>query len=72
MAVCRIVMCPMDEAALRIPDIFAGKADHIIRLEIIDTRSKAGIMLDQDRLSRRKPQDKLLMRKSRSVVRQNL
>ena len=57
-------MGPMDETAFFIPDIFAGKADGITLFQIVDTRGNVGIMLDQERLPGRQPQDKLLMLKS--------
>ncbi len=71
MSVCWIVMGPVDETAFVVPDIFAEKTDGITLLQIIYARSNVSIMLDQDRLSGRKPQDELLVRKSRSVVRED-
>ena len=62
-------MCPVDKAALLVPDVFARKADSITSLQDFDTWCDLDIMVDQYRLPRRKPQDKSLMTQSLSVVR---
>ena len=67
----RIVMSPVNEAALCVPNVLSKKANHIALLQIINTRSKVDIVLDEDRLCRRYPYDKSLMAASGIVIGQD-
>lgn len=58
----RIVMRPMDQSALLIPNILARKTDHIANLQTVDAWSKIDVVLDQNRLSRSEADDEFLMR----------
>ncbi len=54
-------MSPVNEAALCVPNVLSKKANHIALLQIINTRCKVDVVLDEDRLCRRYPYDKTLM-----------
>ena len=64
-------MGPMNKATLLVPDVFAVKADRFAVLEIVDTRRKVNVVLDEDRLARLEFQDEALMRRTRRVIAKN-
>lgn len=71
MAARRIVMRPMHESALFIPNILSGETDRVADIQRFDARGEISIVFDQYRLARLEPDDKPLMRPARSVVRKN-
>ncbi len=64
-------MSPVNEAALCVPNVLSKKANHIALLQIINTRCKVDVVLDEDRLCRRYPYDKTLMAVSGIVIGQD-
>ena len=64
-------MRPVNNAALRIPNIFAEKTDRIAFFQIVNSRGEFDVVLDQHGLARCEADDESLVRTTRSVVREN-
>ena len=71
MTTLRIMVRPMDNAAFFVPDILAVEADTVAYLESVDSRGDVDVMRDQQRLSRRKLNDKSLVSRTVQIVGQN-
>lgn len=66
-----IVVGPVDEAALGVPDILAEESDRVPFLQTINTRCEFDVVLDQDRPAGCESQDEPLMGRTFRVVRQD-
>ena len=71
MTTLRVMMRPMDDTALFVPDILTVEADTVAYLESVDSRGDVDVMRDQQRLSRRKLNDESLASRTVQIVGQN-
>jgi len=66
-----VVVCPMNDAALRIPGIFSPEIHLISRLQVRYSCGQVYVVGNKQRLPRAKFQDKTLMPAALVVVRKN-
>ena len=71
MTTLRVMMRPMDNSAFFIPDILPVEAHTVAYIESVDSRGDVDVMRDQQRLSRRKLNDKSLVSRTVQIVGQN-
>ena len=66
-----IVMGPVDQTALRVPDVFSKERDRIAFLQVFYPRCKLDVVLNQNCLARWQANDEALMRRTLFVVRED-
>jgi len=66
------VMSPVNQSTLRVPNVFAKKADGVAFFKIVDAWGEFDVVLDERGLSRLEPNYESLVWRAGSIIGENL